>query len=58
MYFLRQKRPNPKDLGVQLVHLERCGEFLELYQVLWRMTNHLIVVVPLGQANQQDEDVK
>jgi len=58
MYFLHQKRPNPKDLGVQLVHLERCGEFVELYQGLWRMTHHLIVVVPPDQANLQGEDVR
>ena len=45
MYFLRQRTPSLRDLGVPPVHLGTCGELVELYQDLVRMTHHLIVVV-------------
>ena len=44
MYFLHQKKPSLKDWGVLFVHLDRCGELAELHQVLWGLTDHLIVI--------------
>ena len=45
--FPTSKEPSLMRWEVRLVDLDKCGELAGLYQVLWRMTDHLIVAAHL-----------